>query len=105
MMNEVQPSRLHVVDNNECILLEFVNDSNSVAVGFLSWMKENDVEQVQMLITEKKEVQVMWPDCPIQSASYMKAKLPKANFEAHVARVLDVGGESRFIHTHIIVYC
>lgn len=34
----------------------------------------------------------MWPDCEIQTAAYMKAKLKTAKFTVHVVRVLEVGG-------------
>lgn len=93
MMDATQQDRLHVVNNSECMLLEFINESDSLAVGFLNWMKDDDIEQVQNLIHEKKEVEVMWPDCPIKTALYMKNLLPKANFMTHVARILDVGGK------------
>ncbi|OXU31990.1 hypothetical protein TSAR_013758 [Trichomalopsis sarcophagae] len=82
--------RLHV-DNNDCMLLEFVNDSNSLAVGYLNWLKEDDLLEIQNLIKQKKEVEVMWPDCTIKTAVYMKAMLQKATFSTHVVRILDVG--------------
>lgn len=43
---------LQNVDNAECILVEFAIESDSVAVGFLSWIKE-DIDRLNDFIVKK----------------------------------------------------
>jgi len=50
------------MDNNKCILVEFINENNSLAVGYRTWLlndnyKYND-DEIQKIIDDKIEVSI-----------------------------------------------
>lgn len=61
------------MNNDDCLLVEFVNENNSIAVGFREWLtiKYND-EMLQELVNKGNSVQISWPSCEIKSAMKMK---------------------------------
>ncbi|KAM0727901.1 hypothetical protein ACS0PU_005370 [Formica fusca] len=61
------------MNNNRCILVEFVNEENSVAVGYRNWLETKfDDVSLQNVIDKETIVQIQWPLCEIKSALPMK---------------------------------
>ena len=44
-----------MIDNEKCVVVEFVNDSNKVAVGYVDWC-ECEESDLNHIISEKKEI-------------------------------------------------
>ncbi|XP_071573303.1 uncharacterized protein [Temnothorax nylanderi] len=66
------------MDNAHCILVEFVNEENSVAVGYRDWLKTKfDDVCLQSTIDKETIVQIRWPLCEIKSALSMKRIIKK----------------------------
>jgi len=87
------------MDNNKCILVEFINESNSLAVGYRTWLlndnyKYND-DEIQRIIDDKIEVSITWPNCDIKSAITMRKivqNLSVHDWTTHAVRVYGYGG-------------
>lgn len=60
------------MNNDNCILVEFVNEENSVAVGYTDWLEIKDDVWLQNIIDKKSIVIIKWPLCKIKSAMPMK---------------------------------
>ena len=60
------------VEDNSCIVLEFINKTNKpVAVGFVCWLaKSADEERLQEIIIMKEEVTFFWPKVDIKTSTY-----------------------------------
>lgn len=81
------------VDNSESILVEFINNDDSLAIGFTAWLDKTDASRIENIILLEEEVAIYWPACDTQSAALLKPQLRKANFTKHVVRILAHGGE------------
>lgn len=98
MSIEVQDYRLNVDDNN-CLLVEFLNDNNSLSLAFRCWLKDEELREndkmLKSAIINKKETILCWPSVKLNPAKKMKKQLGKmpswANDEA--VRVLNIGGK------------
>lgn len=84
-------NRLLDTKNSECILVEFVNEENSIQTGFLSWLQESDAKNVENIINNQEQVLIQWPDIDTAEANSMKNKLKKAKFVKHPVKVLARG--------------
>lgn len=84
------------MNNNNCLLVEFVNENNSIAVGFREWLTiKCDDEMLQELVNKGKSVQISWPSCEIKSATKMKKiikTLTEKDWTTTVIKVLAFGG-------------
>jgi len=60
------------MNNDNCILVEFVNEENSVAVGYTDWLEIKDDVCLQNIIDKKSIIKIKWPLCEIKSALPMK---------------------------------
>ena len=64
--------------NDKCLLVEFVNEDNSVAVGFQDWLVNKKYNKnLQQIVNDKEVIEILWPSCEIKSAMHMK-KLVKS---------------------------
>lgn len=84
--------------DNECILIEFINEDYKVAVGYLSWLQDETLrmnkEALQKVIDEKEEVAINWPvNCEIAPASKMHKKIRNCSWKSHVVHILSFGGK------------
>ncbi|XP_031781047.1 uncharacterized protein LOC103316721 [Nasonia vitripennis] len=84
-------SELSQIHNHASILVEFVNNDNSFAVGFTAWLEKDDAARKDYIILLEEEVTIFWPTCDTQSAALLKPKLRKVNFVKHVVKVLAYG--------------
>lgn len=85
------------MNNDECLLVEFVNENNSIAVGFREWLtvRCDDDEILQDLVDKGNPVEISWPSCEIKSAMKMKKiikTLTEKDWTASVIKVLAFGG-------------
>ena len=61
------------MNNDHCILVEFVNEENSVAVGYRDWLETKfDDVSLQNIIDKEIVVRIKWPLCDLKSALSMK---------------------------------
>jgi len=87
------------LDNANCILIEFVNEHNKLAVGYRIWLVdknliEND-DHLNEVISDEITTQILWPNCDVKSASSMKKvikNLNKDDWTEHAVKVHSYGG-------------
>ena len=87
------------MDDEKCILVEFVNESNKVAVGFIEWCNLAD-EEIQQHIKDEDVVQINWPNCDVGPAVSMKKKMKKCSFKVQAVKIRAQGGTYTHTHTH-----
>lgn len=84
------------MNNDKCILVEFANEDNSIAVGFQDWLvKDKDSEDLKTIVKNKTLVEILWPSCEIKSAQQMKKivkSLTKKDWITSAVRILAYGG-------------
>lgn len=78
----------------ECILVEFVNESESYGVGFVEWLLDEeliqDTEKLEHAIALKSETSIKWPvSCDPLTAK----KKADCEFKKHVVIVYGFGGK------------
>ncbi|XP_011698129.1 PREDICTED: uncharacterized protein LOC105456055, partial [Wasmannia auropunctata] len=84
------------MNNDKCLLVEFVNEDNSIAVGFQDWLvkdKDNE-ENIKTIVKNKTLVEILWPSCEIKSAQQMKKivkSLTKKDWITSAVRILAFG--------------
>ncbi|XP_036147527.1 uncharacterized protein LOC118647214 isoform X2 [Monomorium pharaonis] len=81
------------MDNNKCLLLEFVNEDKKIAVGYEDWLqnKINDEEKYLNIFKNKNEIEIKWPDCDIAPASIMKKRVRTCDWKIVAAKILFFG--------------
>ncbi|XP_043464278.1 uncharacterized protein LOC122499820 [Leptopilina heterotoma] len=80
------------MDDSKCLLLEFVNENCSIAVGFQEWILIPLSEQkLSHAIEMGIDTLIKWPDCDIEPASKMKKKVESCNWKKCVAIILAAG--------------
>lgn len=86
-----------LIDNKSCILVEFSNEEEALAIGYTCWLNETATEEeLNNIIESKKEVEIVWPKCDVQSARKMKTilkGLTDEHWEVHAVKVLGFGSE------------
>ena len=61
------------MNNDDCLLVEFVNENHSLAVGYKQWLKiKYDDKILQKLVNNRNSVEILWPSCEIKSAIKMR---------------------------------
>lgn len=87
----------HLIDNKSCILVEFINEENALAVGYTCWLnKETSEEELNNMIEKEQEVEIWWPKCDVQTAKKMKMAmktLTDDDWEVFAVRILGYGGK------------
>ena len=72
------------MNNEKCLLVEFANEDNSIAVGFQDWLvKDKNEDNLKTIVKNKTLVEILWPSCEVKSAQQMKKmvkSLTKAAF-------------------------
>ncbi|XP_029157941.1 uncharacterized protein LOC114944929 isoform X3 [Nylanderia fulva] len=81
------------MDNNKCLLLEFVNEDKKIAVGYQDWLQDKISGEKKYLdiIEKKSEVKIKWPNCDIAPALIMKKRVKTCEWKTVVARILSFG--------------
>lgn len=86
-----------LIDNKSCVLVEFSNEEEALAIGYTCWLNVTETEEeLNNIIDIKKEVEIIWPECDVQSARRMKGilkGLTNKQWEIHAMKVLAFGGE------------
>lgn len=85
------------MNDSECLLINFHNEKDSIAVGFRYWMDEpvtnNELEEI---IEMKQTVLMKWPNCNIEPASKMLKKVSLCKWKKCVGTILAAG--SKYIY-------
>lgn len=72
--------QLQNVDNNKCLLVEFVNEDNKISVGYQNWLKKQlSDDELEKIIESGEPVEYMWPKADIKPAAAMKKVVSKLN--------------------------
>lgn len=82
------------MDNNKCLLLEFINEDKKIVVGYQDWLQDkiSGKEEYLNIIKKKSEVKIKWPNCDIAPASIMKKRVRTREWNTVVAKILSFGG-------------
>ena len=82
------------MDDSYCILVEFINEGNTVAVGFRSWISpEFFDDELQAVITKQEIVVINWPDCNVEPAIKMLKRQNFYEWQKTVAKILLAGSK------------
>lgn len=101
------------MDNTKCILLRFTNEQD-VNIGYLDWLDKSNQENVMSIISDKKEISIMWPNCDIvPKIKIMQTNLDEATYRKRAATVLASGSKYKtlfilstiFFWLFIIIKC
>lgn len=91
------------MDNNKCLLLEFINEDKKIAVGYQDWLQNKISGEEYLKIIEKKiEIEIKWPNCDIAPASVMKKRMKTCKWKTVVAKILSFGGMYMYINVQDI---
>lgn len=93
------------LDNEKCLLLEFVNEDKKISVGFQSWLEDRNIgdKELSNIIKNKIEVKIKWPNCDIAPA-IIKKRIKTCTFKTVVARILSFGGMYIYLYTFYFIY-
>ena len=86
------------ISNERCTLVEFVNEENCIETGFVAWMEEKDIDEIDEIISNEKIIKLFWPQCNISSAASLKTALMKTNFNQYPAKILAKGSKCHVIN-------
>ena len=95
------------MDDAYCILVEFINEGNTVAVGFRSWISpELSDDELQDVITKQEIVVINWPDCNVEPAIKMLKRQHFYNWQKTVAKILSAGSKyiSIYMFSNVLFY-
>jgi len=89
------------MNNNRCVLVEFINESDSLGVGFQHWLNKdnNNPKVLKRLIETNAITEISWPCCEIKSAARMTKivkTLKDSDWMKHPVKVLAIGGKKYF---------
>ena len=88
------------MDDSCCVLVELINEGNTVAVGFRSWISpELSDDELQDVITKQEIVVINWPDCNLEPAIKMLKRQNFYNWQKTVVKILSAG--SKYISVHM----
>ncbi|OXU16217.1 hypothetical protein TSAR_003812 [Trichomalopsis sarcophagae] len=85
-----------LVKNKECILVEFCNESNKLAVGYTCWLsrKMKSKRRLEDLVRTKEIIEISWPECNITTEKSMiktMAKLSNDQWKPYAVKILGFG--------------
>lgn len=82
------------MNDKECVLCEFANEDNAIAVGYREWLLHStDEEKLDQIIGREEEVKLQWPNVDIGPANIMKTRVKKCIWQTVVAKILAYGGK------------
>lgn len=98
-------SDLYKINNDNCLLVSFVNENFSMRTGFINWLKVDKVDKdaIDRLIESKTDVLINWPDidtCPA-SKSFIN-KLKSSTFKSECVTILGQGSKISLYYKSII---
>lgn len=75
------------IDNEHCVMVEFVNESGKLAVGYRNWLRPTYTDdELRKMQDEKKIIQIAWPKADVKSARDMRTvlkNLPKNSWKTN----------------------
>ncbi|KYN23244.1 hypothetical protein ALC57_04340 [Trachymyrmex cornetzi] len=87
------------MENDKCILVEFINESNLLAAEYRTWLLNddyrNDDDEIQKIMDNKMEVAIKWPNCDIKSAIAMRKIIQTLyvdDWTVYAVRIYGYGG-------------
>ena len=87
------------MDDSQCLLLDFINEDNKVAVGFRNWIVPaiTDDDDLQHTIEEGQIITIKWPDCNVEPAVKMVKREKSCKWQYSVAKILAAGSKYMLI--------
>ncbi|XP_043270754.1 uncharacterized protein [Venturia canescens] len=81
------------MDDNRCVVIEFVNEENEIGVGYRDWLlpKQLTDAELQEKIDCEEEIKTIWPNCEIGPSNKMKKRLLGCEWEEYVVKVMAFG--------------
>lgn len=93
------------MNDENCILCEFHNEGDSVAVGYREWfLNEVTDEALDDIIKHGKEIKMRWPMTDIGSSHVMKKRLKMCEWQEVVAKICAYGSKLLFNTTFYLLY-
>lgn len=85
---------LSEIKDEACALFKLVNENSMLKVGFQAFIKDDEKENLEEIIKNRKVVSLKWPLCEMGPASKMKLRLQKdVTWENKVAVIISVGSK------------
>lgn len=89
--------RTKITDSESlCVLVEFPNEQNKVAVAYLKWIKDvtfRYFEEIDDVISSKTHLKMKWPtDSLVLSSLKQMEKKSNISWITAIARILAYGG-------------
>lgn len=83
------------MDDKQCLIYEFTNESRKIAVGFREWLiKKITDSELKEIINEGKEVTLQWPkDVDVGPVATMRKKIDVCSWLKTTAKILAYGGK------------
>lgn len=83
------------VQNSKSVLFQFINENNSVKIGFRNFIvNEVNDQELEKIVSEEKVIAIKWPNCDIGPATKMNARLRASpDFNFTVVKVIAFGGK------------
>lgn len=92
------------MDDRECVLLDFINEENKIAVGFREWFYDDEFkadDECQKLVDSGREIVIRWPkNRDVTPVATMKKTVRNCDWQKTVAQVLAFG--STYMHCVIL---
>lgn len=83
-----------MIDDTQCLIYEFTNESHKIAVGFREWLcKKVTDSELREIINEEKQVTLQWPDVDVGPAATIKKKIDSCSWMQTTAKILAHGGK------------
>ncbi|CAL1671907.1 unnamed protein product [Lasius platythorax] len=80
------------MNDDNCVLCEFHNEGDSVAVGYREWfLDEINDEALDDIIKRETEIKMRWPMIDIGSSNVMKKRLKMCEWQEVVAKIFAYG--------------
>lgn len=83
------------LSDDECVVVEFINESNRLSVAFTPWIKSK--KKVQDLVKSLEEVEIWWPEGQdiVPAAKMKKLLLKKGDliWKTHVVKIVKNGSK------------
>lgn len=94
------------MNDDNCVLCEFHNEGDSVAVGYREWfLDEINDEALDDIIKRETEIKMRWPMIDIGSSNVMKKRLKMCEWQEVVAKIFAYGSKLLFTtNTFYLLY-
>lgn len=93
------------MNDENCVLCEFHNEGDSVAVGYREWFfDEVNDKALDDIIKRETEIKMRWPITDIGSSNVMKKRLKTCEWQEVVAKICAYGSKLLFTIAFYLLY-